>query len=83
VVGQLLCEDEGCAAAYQRDHLSTVQSLENGFDICAIGIGKAESEHIQVVGIGVTSELVAESEEKNTHMSKRENGGGEISYLLT
>jgi hypothetical protein len=34
---------------YQRDHLSTVRPLENGFDICAIGIGKSEPEYIQVV----------------------------------
>jgi hypothetical protein len=33
----------------QRDHLSTVRPLEDGFDIRAIGIGKAEPENIQVV----------------------------------
>jgi hypothetical protein len=39
----------GATVTYQRDHLSTVRPLENGLDICAIGIGKAESEHVQVV----------------------------------
>ena len=39
-----------CATVtYQRDHLSPVGPLENGFDVCAIDIGQTEPEDIQVV----------------------------------
>ncbi len=39
----------GATVAYQCDHLSTIRALEDSFDVCAIGIGQVEPEHVQVV----------------------------------
>lgn len=39
----------GATVTNQCDHLSAVRALEDSFDICTIGVGKAEPEHVQVV----------------------------------
>jgi hypothetical protein len=39
----------GAAITYKGDHLSAIRALKDGFDICAIGVGKTESERVQVV----------------------------------
>ena len=39
----------GATVTYQCDHLSAIRALEDSFDVCAIGIGQVEPEHVQVV----------------------------------
>lgn len=37
------------AVTYQCDHLPTIRAVEDSFDICAIGVGKAEFEYVEVI----------------------------------
>lgn len=39
----------GATVTYQCDHLSAIRALQHHFNVHAIGIGKAEPEHVQVV----------------------------------